>query len=38
VHASTSARFKEAYRGITNRLKLPGGNDPKVNTLKLIRD
>ncbi|KAH7138663.1 kinesin light chain [Dendryphion nanum] len=38
VHASTTARFEEAYKDIADRLELPGRNDPKVNTLKLVRD
>jgi len=38
VHASTKARFEEAYRGIADRLELPSQNDPKVDTLKLVRD
>jgi hypothetical protein len=38
VHASTRARFEEAYRGIADRLELPNRNDPKTDTLKLVRD
>jgi hypothetical protein len=36
VHASTEARFEEAYRGIADRLELPGRNDPQVNIYKLV--
>ncbi|KAH8588907.1 P-loop containing nucleoside triphosphate hydrolase protein [Bisporella sp. PMI_857] len=36
VHASTKARFEEAYRGIADRLELPGRNDPKVDVLRLV--
>jgi tetratricopeptide (TPR) repeat protein len=38
VHASTRARFEEAYRGIADRLELPSRNDPKTDTLKLVKD
>ncbi|KAH8689766.1 hypothetical protein GQ44DRAFT_637109, partial [Phaeosphaeriaceae sp. PMI808] len=38
VHASTRARFEEAYRDIADRLKLPGRKDPKINILKLVKD
>ncbi|KAK7177302.1 kinesin light chain, partial [Paraphaeosphaeria sporulosa] len=31
VHASTRARFEEAYRDIVDRLELPGRSDPKAN-------
>ncbi|KAF2174719.1 TPR-like protein [Zopfia rhizophila CBS 207.26] len=36
VHASTKARFEEAYRGIADRLELPERNDPKVDVLRLV--
>jgi tetratricopeptide (TPR) repeat protein len=36
VHASTKARFEEAYRGIADRLELLGRNDPKVDVLRLV--
>jgi hypothetical protein len=36
VHASTTARFEEAYRGIADKLTLPGRNDPKVDVLRLV--
>jgi tetratricopeptide (TPR) repeat protein len=38
VHGSTKARFEEAYRGIADRLELPGRHDPKVSVLQLVRD
>jgi hypothetical protein len=36
LHASTKARFKEAYRGIADRLELPGRNDRNVDVLRLV--
>ncbi|KAF1950535.1 hypothetical protein CC80DRAFT_228667, partial [Byssothecium circinans] len=36
VHASTRARFEEAYRDIADRLQLPGRSDPKANVLRLV--
>jgi hypothetical protein len=36
VHASTRARFEEAYRGIADRLELPGRLDPKADVLRLV--
>jgi hypothetical protein len=38
VHASTQARFEEAYRDIANRLELPGRDNPKADVLRLVRD
>ena len=38
VHASTRARFEEAYRDIADRLQLLGRNDPKANVLWLVSD
>ncbi|CAN9459336.1 unnamed protein product [Alternaria sp. RS040] len=38
VHASTRARFKEAYKDIANRLQLPDRDDPKANVLRLVHD
>ena len=38
VHASTRARFEEAYRDIADRLQLPGRSDPKANVLRLVSD
>ena len=32
------AWFEEAYKGIADRLKLPGRNNPKTDTLQLVRD
>lgn len=31
MHTSTHAQFEEAYRGIANKLELPGRNYPKIN-------
>jgi tetratricopeptide (TPR) repeat protein len=36
VHASTRARFEEAYRGLADRLELPGRHDPKADVLRLV--
>ncbi|KAF2463882.1 uncharacterized protein BDR25DRAFT_329448 [Lindgomyces ingoldianus] len=36
VPANTRARFEEAYRGIADRLEIPGRNDPKIDTLQLV--
>jgi hypothetical protein len=36
VHASTKARFEEAYRDIADRLELPRRNNPKVDVLRLV--
>ncbi|KAF2994399.1 hypothetical protein E8E13_002869 [Curvularia kusanoi] len=38
VHASTGARFEEAYRDIADRLQLPGRDDPETNVLRLVSD
>ncbi|KAF2030383.1 TPR-like protein [Setomelanomma holmii] len=38
VHASTHARFEEAYRDIADQLQLPGRSDPKANVLRLVSD
>jgi tetratricopeptide (TPR) repeat protein len=38
VHASTRARFEEAYRGIAERLELPRRHDPKADVLRLVSD
>lgn len=38
VHGSTKARFEGAYKGIADRLELPGRNDPKVSVLQLVSD
>jgi tetratricopeptide (TPR) repeat protein len=38
VHASTQARFEEAYQGIADRLELPGRHDPKTDVLQLVSD
>jgi hypothetical protein len=36
AHASTKAWFKEVYRGIADRLELPGRNDRNVDVLRLV--
>ncbi|KAM6513158.1 hypothetical protein FALCPG4_015623 [Fusarium falciforme] len=36
VHASSPARFEEAYRNIADRLQLPRRDDPKRNVLQLV--
>jgi hypothetical protein len=36
VHASTWARFEEAYRNIVDRLELPGRHEPKADVLRLV--
>jgi tetratricopeptide (TPR) repeat protein len=38
VHASTKARFEEAYRDIADRLELPGRQNPKADVLRLVRN
>jgi tetratricopeptide (TPR) repeat protein len=36
VHASTQARFEQAYRGLADRLELPGRNDSNADVLRLV--
>ena len=36
VHASSVARFQDSYRGMAERLQLPGWNDPKVDVLGMV--
>ena len=36
MHASTKARFEDAYRRLADRLELPGRNDAKVDVLRLV--
>ncbi|XXG96704.1 hypothetical protein Hte_002994 [Hypoxylon texense] len=36
VHASTTARVEEAYRGIADRLSLPGRHNPNANVYQLV--
>ena len=36
MHASTVARFRQAYKDIARRLLIPGWNDPKVDTLQIV--
>lgn len=38
VHASTRARFEEAYKDIAERLQLPERSDPKTDVLRLVSD
>ncbi|EXK24528.1 hypothetical protein FOMG_18751 [Fusarium oxysporum f. sp. melonis 26406] len=38
VHASSKARFEEAYRSIAERLQLPRRNDPDIDVLRLVCD
>lgn len=36
VHASTQARFEQAYRGLADKLDLPGRLDLKADVLQLV--
>ena len=36
MHASNAARFEEGYRSISERLKIPGWNNPEVDILRLV--
>ena len=36
VHASSVARFQDSYRGMAERLQLPGWNDPKADVLGMM--
>jgi hypothetical protein len=38
VHASSVARFEEGYRRIAERTKPPGWDEPKADTLRLVRN
>ena len=38
VHSSNIARFDQAYKEIARKLKLPGLNDPDVNTLEIVME
>ncbi|KAF1809530.1 hypothetical protein P152DRAFT_476429, partial [Eremomyces bilateralis CBS 781.70] len=38
LHASTKARFEEAYRDIADRLEFPGRENPKADILRLVRN
>ena len=38
VHASTRARFEEAYRDLADRLELPGRLDAKADVLRLVKN
>ncbi|KAF2113828.1 P-loop containing nucleoside triphosphate hydrolase protein [Lophiotrema nucula] len=37
VHASTQAKFETAYRGIAEKLRLPGLDNSGTNVLKLVK-
>ena len=38
VFASTAKRFEQAYQDIARRLKLPGWDDPSIDTLRLVSE
>jgi tetratricopeptide (TPR) repeat protein len=38
VHASTQARFKQAYTSLADRLELPGRLEPQADVLQLVSD
>lgn len=38
MHASTAQRFEDAYRTISERLRLLGCHDPDVDVLRLVRN
>jgi hypothetical protein len=38
VYAATNARFEQAYQEIAEKLKIPCRDDPKTNTVELVRD
>jgi hypothetical protein len=38
VHASSAARFEQAYREIATKVNIPGHDDPKANILRLVFD
>ncbi|KAJ5719220.1 hypothetical protein N7493_007675 [Penicillium malachiteum] len=38
IHASNEARFEQSFRDIADRVKIPGRQDPKVNTYKLVEN
>jgi len=38
VHASTRDRFEQAYKGIARDLSIPGSEDPRVDTIVIVRD
>ncbi|KAI9903679.1 hypothetical protein N3K66_000208 [Trichothecium roseum] len=38
VHGSTKARILQSFRGIAERLELPGRDDPDADLLHLVRD
>ncbi|ERF73050.1 hypothetical protein EPUS_08614 [Endocarpon pusillum Z07020] len=38
VHANNASRFQNAYKNIASKLGLPGWDDPKTNSLKLVSE
>ncbi|KAK8016096.1 P-loop containing nucleoside triphosphate hydrolase [Apiospora rasikravindrae] len=38
IHASTAPRVEEAYRGIAERLNLPGRSNPNANVCQLVNN
>ncbi|KAF1966818.1 hypothetical protein BU23DRAFT_312572, partial [Bimuria novae-zelandiae CBS 107.79] len=38
VHASNAVRFEQAYRDIAAKVQLPGHDDPKADTLRLVHN
>jgi hypothetical protein len=38
IHASTQDRFEEAYKGIARDLRIPGWEDPQIDTILIVRD
>ena len=38
IHASTVARFEEAYKRIASEFEIPGRDDPKTDVLQLVRN
>lgn len=38
VHSSNITRFDQAYKEIARKLKLPGFNDPDINTLEIVME
>jgi hypothetical protein len=38
VHAGTRARLEEAFRGLAEKLALPGRHDSKLDILRLVSD
>lgn len=36
IHASNPARFRASFNGIAKELKLPGFDDPKIDTMEIV--